>query len=211
MKFAIGTPPVDVTANFETGSAMTWIQCLPCNPCFGQKDAIFDPSKSTSIINVACDSNACGKAEITTCENATCTYMMHYGDGSTTKGSVHTENFAFPTTSGQIAILDGIVFGCGHQNAGIYIEEQQGFIGFSMSPRSFIGIMGYKQFSYCLPTYSFTDTGSYLFIGQEALLSGGATIIAEEDAPMYYVNLDDITVGNVRLHLEFGYFRRTPK
>ena len=56
----LGTPKRDLSLIFDTGSDLTWTQCEPCaRSCYKQKDAIFDPSKSSSYSNITCTSPAC--------------------------------------------------------------------------------------------------------------------------------------------------------
>ena len=54
-----GTPKVDLSLAFDTGSDLTWTQCEPCPNCYQQQETIFDPSKSTSYANVSCTAEEC--------------------------------------------------------------------------------------------------------------------------------------------------------
>ncbi|CAN1166774.1 Probable aspartic protease At2g35615 [Linum perenne] len=47
VNFSIGQPPVPQIAIMDTGSDVTWVKCLPCNPCKPIPGAtLFDPLKS---------------------------------------------------------------------------------------------------------------------------------------------------------------------
>ena len=63
----LGTPKNELSLVFDTGSDLTWTQCRPCAIfCYNQTEPIFDPSKSTSYINVLCSSPECSEVSSAT-------------------------------------------------------------------------------------------------------------------------------------------------
>ena len=81
-----GTPAQNYTLSIDTGSDVSWIQCLPCSGhCYKQHDPVFDPTKSTTYSAVPCGHPQCAAAG-GKCSNGTCVYKVEYGDGSSTDG-----------------------------------------------------------------------------------------------------------------------------
>ena len=63
----LGTPKNELSLVFDTGSDLTWTQCRPCAKfCYNQTEPIFDPSKSTSYVNVLCNSPECSEVSSAT-------------------------------------------------------------------------------------------------------------------------------------------------
>ena len=60
MQASIGSPG-SLNLNFiaDTGSDLTWMQCLPCQSCFPQPYPLYDPAHSSSFQNLSCYSNFC--------------------------------------------------------------------------------------------------------------------------------------------------------
>ncbi|KAK6137185.1 hypothetical protein DH2020_029072 [Rehmannia glutinosa] len=88
MKIRIGTPPVEILAIVDTGSDLTWTQCLPCPECYKQEAPLFDPKNSKTYTNVSCNSLECQLSDSLDCsENATsCKYDVLYQNYSFSRG-----------------------------------------------------------------------------------------------------------------------------
>ncbi|KAL0911309.1 hypothetical protein M5K25_019441 [Dendrobium thyrsiflorum] len=66
--FAIGTPPVSVTAILDTGSDLIWTKC--------ETGSSYNPSASSTYSALSCDSNFC-QGSLTSCSDGrTCRYGM---------------------------------------------------------------------------------------------------------------------------------------
>ncbi|GAV77592.1 Asp domain-containing protein, partial [Cephalotus follicularis] len=162
-----GTPKKDFSLELDTGSDLTWIQCLPCvRFCYRQLGPIFNPSKSSSYKNISCNSATCktivsGTGNEPGCLDSTCLYGIEYGDGSFTVGYLAKDTLAITFKYK----FPNIVFGCGQYNEGSF-GLAAGLLGLgrdkvsivSQTEKKFKGI-----FSYCLPSFS-SSTG-YLTFG----------------------------------------------
>ncbi|GLT56894.1 hypothetical protein SLA2020_299070 [Shorea laevis] len=101
VKVGLGTPRTDLSLMFDTGSDITWTQCQPCvSYCYKQKEPIFDPSKSTSYLNIPCASSICRSlpANSSGCSSSTCVYAVQYGDSSYTIGFFAKERLTLTST-----------------------------------------------------------------------------------------------------------------
>ncbi|XP_039158583.1 aspartic proteinase CDR1-like [Eucalyptus grandis] len=59
----------------------------------------------------------------------TCNYTSAYADSSLTKGVLATETLTFASTTGPPVTLPNIVFGCGHNNTGVFNDNEMGLAG----------------------------------------------------------------------------------
>ncbi|KAK7245136.1 hypothetical protein RIF29_39971 [Crotalaria pallida] len=137
MHLYVGTPPVESFTNADTGSDITWIQCMPCEECFPQLAPYFDPKKSSTNLIATCDSAVCGYYFPKRCSEANeCTYRVVYGDGSATSGTVMTDTISF-YKDGSLT-YSNFVMGCGHNNGGIFLPEEVGITGLGGGKSSLI-------------------------------------------------------------------------
>jgi hypothetical protein len=44
----LGSPGVTQTVLMDTGSDVSWVQCVPCSKCYPQADPLFDPRSSST-------------------------------------------------------------------------------------------------------------------------------------------------------------------
>ncbi|XP_013733667.3 aspartic proteinase CDR1-like [Brassica napus] len=191
MKLKIGTPPVEIDAEIDTGSEIIWTQCLPCLNCYNQRNIIFDPSKSSTY-----------KARTCNTRNPSCNYDLVYGDQSYTIGSLATETVTIQSTSGHSYVMPKTVIGCSHNSSG-FITTASGIVGLSWMSLSLISQMGKDMlgaFSYC-----FSPEGtSKISFGSNAIVSGDGTVSTPmftktEKPGFYYLNLDAVSVGETRV------------
>ncbi|OVA15057.1 Peptidase A1 [Macleaya cordata] len=209
VNFWAGTPPSEITAILDTGSKITWFQCLPCEKCFNQTKPIFDPSKSSSYRDLTCISGPCQQLSSTSCESGLCKYGATYGDGSFSDGSLAIETFTFNTADRRSTSLLGVVFGCGHKNGGrLYKNDLAGIVSMGQGPLSLINQLNQRRFSYCLVPRGATMV-SHLQIGITPLLAGKTTPFfqVEGSEHLYYLSLDDISLGSEPLHIPLKAFK----
>ncbi|MED6132249.1 hypothetical protein PIB30_017323 [Stylosanthes scabra] len=208
MEVSIGTPPVKIQGIADTGSDLTWTQCIPCaDDCYKQQNPLFDPTKSSTYSNISCTSPLCHKLDTGVCSfNNQCNYSYGYGGGQLTLGALAQETLTF----GQEATttLSGFIFGCGHNNTGTFNDHEMGIIGLGRGEVSLISQIGDsfggKRFSLCLPPFG-TDPSISSKIsfgsGSEVLGSGvvSTPLVTREDKGIYSVTLQGISVGNTFL------------
>ncbi|RWR95095.1 aspartyl protease family-like protein [Cinnamomum micranthum f. kanehirae] len=196
-----GTPKKDMTVAFDTGSDLTFIQCKPCAvKCYNQKEPIFDPSQSTSFVNISCYSVECTLLSTATgnpssCDySSTCEYSIGYADGSTSAGIFGKETLTLTSTD----VIQNFQFGCGQDNDGLF-GETAGLLGLGRGPISIVSqtVGDYCQvFSYCLPSSSSSE--GYLTFGTEAISPGVnfTSLVTNPNAPsFYFLELIGISVG----------------
>ncbi|XP_066372882.1 aspartyl protease family protein At5g10770-like [Miscanthus floridulus] len=214
----IGTPARNFTVLFDTGSDLTWVQCLPCpdSSCYHQEEPLFDPSKSSTYVNISCSAPEChiGGAQQTSCGGTSCQYSVKYGDQSVTRGSLAEETF---TLSPLAPPATGVVFGCSHEYISGFNDRDMGVAGLlglgrgdsSILSQARQGNSGGGVFSYCLPPRG-SSTG-YLTIGaaapQQSNLSFTPLITTISQLSFaYVVNLAGISVNGAAVPIPASAF-----
>ncbi|XP_054808333.1 aspartic proteinase CDR1-like [Prosopis cineraria] len=211
MNISIGTPPFEVLGIADTGSDLSWTQCLPCTECFKQNIPLFDPRKSSTYKKLTCRSSSCqalDRPPQCVGEQNICVYTYSYGDGSHTTGDLSSETFTLGIENK--VPLRNIVFGCGHVNAGTFDASQSGLIGLGGGRLSFVSQLDEsvgKKFSYCLvPSTSSTASNNVsgkISFGDDALVSGSGAVttplVTRDPSTFYYLTLEAISVGNKRI------------
>ncbi|WMV40420.1 hypothetical protein MTR67_033805 [Solanum verrucosum] len=212
MKLSIGTPPVEIVAIADTGSDLTWTQCMPCENCFQQSSPLFDSKKSSTYKTVGCNVEVCTSLEGSSCvKGNVCEYQMSYGDQSHTIGDLAFDKFTFPSTSGENVVIPNVAFGCGHDNGGTFNNYTSGIIGLGGGKVSMINQLDKEingKFSYCLIPIPFDSSinstiTSHINFGSSAIVSGpnvvSTPLIKKEPSTYYYLNLEGVSVGNKML------------
>ncbi|KAG6573507.1 Aspartic proteinase CDR1, partial [Cucurbita argyrosperma subsp. sororia] len=206
IKIAVGTPPTEVHAIFDTGSDLFWTQCLPCANCYRQTNPIYNPSKSSTFQTLSCESPQCHlTGSGAACSGTdTCKYNYGYGSGLT-QGELATEKMAVTSSFGAMTPFPGVVFGCGHNNTGTFNANEMGLIGFGRGAISFVSqigpSVGGRKFSLCLmPTNTDPTISSSISIGTGSQVEGPGVITAQlvqiSDPTYYSLTLTGISVEN---------------
>ncbi|MED6195975.1 hypothetical protein PIB30_042929, partial [Stylosanthes scabra] len=207
MRVSIGTPPVELLGIADTGSDLTWTQCLPCTDCYNQTLPLYNPRRSSSFKTISCNSDACLELPSTdkSCDQKNvCTYQYGYGDNSVTIGELATERFTLGNggRNASSAVLPNIAFGCSHSSRGTFDKSQNGLIGLGGGGLSLVSQLGgsARRFSYCLAPISANATTKISF-GSDALVSGSNVVrtplITDPSHPtFYFLSLQSLTVGN---------------
>uniref|UniRef100_A0ACD5VD92 Uncharacterized protein n=1 Tax=Avena sativa TaxID=4498 RepID=A0ACD5VD92_AVESA len=215
----VGTPPRRFQMIMDTGSDLNWLQCAPCLDCFDQRGPVFDPAASTSYRNVTCGDNRCGLVSPPTVAPRTCRrprgdpcpYYYWYGDQSNTTGDLALEAFTVNlTAAGASRRVDGVAFGCGHWNRGLF-HGAAGLLGLGRGPLSFASqlraVYGHA-FSYCLVDHG-SAVGSKIVFGDDNVLlahpqlnyTAFAPTAANSADTFYYVRLKGVLVGGEMLDI----------
>ncbi|KAL0922697.1 hypothetical protein M5K25_006706 [Dendrobium thyrsiflorum] len=203
----IGTPPKPYTVVTDTGSSLSWIQCLPCKfyclpcklYCHGQLDPIFNPAASSTYHTIPCSDAHCSTLLSATlnpsgCDRShTCIYNATYGDRSFSIGYLSQDTLSL---SRSIASIPNFIFGCGQDNKGLY-GESTGIIGLNKNSISFFSQLSPKfgsSFSYCL---SSTSATGYLSFGGYNPGKFVFTPMSKSSANegFYYLKLSSIAVA----------------
>ncbi|XP_010532369.1 PREDICTED: aspartic proteinase CDR1-like [Tarenaya hassleriana] len=204
MKIKIGTPPLEFMGLADTGSDLTWTQCLPCpNNCIPQDSPMFNPLSSSTYQDLTCSASQCRTINRDThCDgkNSVCPYRLVYGKGFSF-GSVGFDTVTLGLTSGSQFSLIGTLFGCGRNNSG-FSHGVTGVIGLGWGPFSLVSQMGDRiqgLFSYC-----FGAKTSKINFGANAIVSGGGTVSTlllrkMSNPSFYYLNLEAVSVDDARV------------
>ncbi|XP_027082239.1 aspartic proteinase CDR1-like [Coffea arabica] len=208
MKVSIGTPPVDVLAIADTGSDLTWTQCKPCSQCYKQDAPFFDPHRTSTYREISCESASCAAVGTSSCDDGNnCEYRLSYGDNSYSIGSLGAETFTFKSSSGKNISIQGVVFGCGHQNDGTFNETASGIVGLGGGAVSIVTQLSKSiggRFSYCLtPLVSESNVSSKIKFGNNAVVLGSNVVstplIKKNPDTFYFINLEGISVADKQI------------
>ncbi|RWR95096.1 aspartyl protease family-like protein [Cinnamomum micranthum f. kanehirae] len=178
-----GTPKKDMTVAFDTASDLTWIQCKPCAvKCYNQKEPIFDPSQSTSFVNISCNSAECIQLHSvsgnpSSCDSSTCQYSIGYGDGSKSAGIFGQETLTLTSTE----VIKNFRFGCGQDNDGLF-GQTTGLLGLGRDSVSIVSQTVGNYGKSLIPELKFTslvanpNAPSFYFLEMIGISVGGSDI-----------------------------------
>ncbi|KDP33481.1 hypothetical protein JCGZ_07052 [Jatropha curcas] len=178
-----GTPKIDFTLIFDTGSDKTWINCN------NNQVPFFDPSSSSTSSNVSCNP---------------CNYRADYADGTYSTG--YYANDTLTITSNP---YPNFVFGCAQEIKGNF-GGANGLLGVGPGQFSLMAQTDTSYFSlfcYCLPATE-SSTG-YIVFGVQAyetcqpdenkMIPIGPAPTDKSTLTSYSVKLTAITIGQQRL------------
>ncbi|MBA0624819.1 hypothetical protein Godav_010106 [Gossypium davidsonii] len=176
-KLSFGTPPVEYFAIVDTGSDLTWIQCVPCTKCYNsQGSSLFDPQASSTYKAFSCDSQTCRAFGGEQClKTNDCQYHVTYGDMSSTIGILSSDTLSFDSING----------------------------GGPFSLVSQIGPQIDHRFSYCFVPRFAKSSGKLIF-GQESIISHPKAIstplVSKYPQTFYYLTLNGVSIGDKTAH-----------
>ncbi|CAI9103318.1 OLC1v1001781C1 [Oldenlandia corymbosa var. corymbosa] len=211
MKISYGTPSFETLALIDTGSFLSWTQCLPCIHCFTETVPLFDPKNSSTFEFIPCGSKECLETEQFTCDPKSksnrCSYGILYGGGTIARGDVAVDTITLRSGSDQKNVsIPNFVFGCGNNNTGDFSAIGSGILGFGFGDQSFVSqlytsIQG--KFSYCLgvSTPEVSELGK-LKLGPNDVFSSGAGVVSTTLLNLknfYTVTLEGISVEGTSL------------
>ncbi|PKU59277.1 Aspartic proteinase nepenthesin-1 [Dendrobium catenatum] len=191
IKIGLGTPTKDFTVMFDTGSDLTWTQCIPCINCYNKKNPFYDPTQSSTFTTIECISDYCTQLPLFRCSSTfTCIYEVRYADHNITKGSLINDTLKFSNDN-----IPNFHFGCGDNNTRFH-GQMDGFLGLGRGALSIISQasnMYNNIFSYCLP--SRIDKVGYLELGSPALGVKYTPMLTNPKMPsFYFLNLTAIFI-----------------
>ncbi|GFP81588.1 protein aspartic protease in guard cell 2 [Phtheirospermum japonicum] len=213
----LGTPKRRLSLVFDTGSDITWTQCLPCAHCYKQNDSIFNPSASSTYSKISCKSKQCNYTFGTSCyRDDTCFYDIYYNDGSESFGFLSRDKLTITPTD----VFPDFLFGCSRTSTGMF-GKVDGLLGLSKSPISFVyqtAKMYGLHFSYCLPS-DISSTGFLAFGKNRKTSNKDDTVIftplvagiSPDILPIYYfIEIIAISIGGTRLPISGSVFKTAP-
>ncbi|KAG6551362.1 hypothetical protein Mapa_007008 [Marchantia paleacea] len=227
MTISLGTPAQNFVAIADTGSDLTWLQCLPCAHCYPQADPLYDPSLSSSHASLTCADSACQRFTSqyppdwhSNCPQqsssaSTCNFFYAYGDGSNTTGELVVDVIHLQSTDGRASDVQNFAFGCSHStfsDSGILSGTVDGLVGLGQGDISFPSQLGASFgniFSYCLVTpRGVTTQTSLLLFGNAALsnVTGIQYTPTLYNSSLYFVGLEGISVGGQLLGIPSSLF-----
>lgn len=206
MEISFGTPPFKTFAIADSGSDLAWTQCKPCTHCFKEKFPIFNPKNSSSYKSLPCTSKTCHAFNGFCNKNGLCEYDQLYGDMSRSYGDLASETITFGS-KGKRASFSNFVFGCGHNNSGVFPQKSSGIVGLGFGEQSIVSQLNSSingKFSYCLGLFTEESKSGKLSFGKKALVLGHGVVTT----PLildnyYYLILQGISVGNKRLNYSY--------
>lgn len=110
-KIGIGTPPNNYYVQVDTGSDLTWVNCISCERCprRGYRDlelTLYNPRDSLTGKLIVCGQSFCKdfhQGSVLGCSgNGTCHYTQLYGDGSYSKGFFVEDVVQYDMVSGVV-------------------------------------------------------------------------------------------------------------
>ncbi|KAF7848804.1 hypothetical protein BT93_L1550 [Corymbia citriodora subsp. variegata] len=174
----IGSPPLNLTLIFDTGSDLTWTQCEPCSFCYPQSDPIFDPSHSSSYAATPCTSPMCTASDTLTLTSTDVIRNFQFGCGKTNYGQY-----------GEVAGLLGLA------------RDSLSIVGQTTNQYG-------QYFSYCLPSSSSSTGYLTFGKTSESPKSLTFTPMANIPGSSYFygINIVGIAVGGTTLPIPSPVF-----
>lgn len=211
MPIHIGSCLVKRYASIDTGSDLVWINCKPCNSCPEKENPPFDETTSLTYQRFPCLSLVCTKEEDFSCsDNRFCNFRRTYQDDTEVKGELGIDIVLIPLANEpKFANLSFFAFGCAHYSNGSYNRQtEDGLLGLGRGTLSFINQLKAERFSHCFPPLYRNDGRGEMKFGSNAELIGGRTPMLDVPGRQfnYFVKLQGISVGDVRLDLPDRYF-----
>ncbi|XP_026384480.1 aspartic proteinase CDR1-like [Papaver somniferum] len=211
----------------DTGSDDTWLQCEGATKTFFQDKPLYPWNSSSTYRPVRCDTHPYCNGDRCNSDGQ-CIYEVRYASGSVSSGILAVENFTLGSNTGGLENID-LQMGCGfkQENFENYIGKNHlygkrdviaGILGLGPGEMSFLnqlGAAGEGKFSYCFEAFKYHIEGSdtYLRFGADATIGSASQkvrttpiVVPPFRAYAYYLNLEDISVGNKRINFPSGTF-----
>ncbi|CAL4987996.1 unnamed protein product [Urochloa decumbens] len=203
-------------AILDTGSNVIMTQCAPCGTeCgFGPSAPLYDPSASTTVAELPCNSSLRAGICVTTADygappGCPCSHKQSYGEGWVIY-TLAMETLTFGSTA-----VPGMAFSCINSSCGDW-GGAAGKVGLGRGNLSLVKQLLAGRFSYCLTPYHDGNGTSTLLIGPAATLDGTTGAISSTPfvagpsegtkSTLYYLNLTGISIGSTLLPIPADAF-----
>ncbi|MCO5562786.1 hypothetical protein L7F22_016418 [Adiantum nelumboides] len=195
--------------SMDTGSALTWMQCQPCDECFEQLDMpVFDPAVDTETLKeISVDDPVCRSIGGRQADDGPgCRFTQPYSDSSSTNGKLVTDLLSLPSGHGIT-----VYFGCSHRSHGTF-RQMAGILGLNRNFISFTGQMRRRglptMFSYCLPRMYSDESTTLTFGGPIPPRTTFTPLLHNRVRGVYqfYVQITGISVNGEQISVPAGIF-----
>ncbi|OIV95433.1 hypothetical protein TanjilG_06895 [Lupinus angustifolius] len=131
-------------------------------------------------------------------------------NSSITQGALASETITFKSSTGEPIQVNDIIFGCGHNNTGVFNDHEMGIIGLGRGPTSLISqissTFGGNKFSQCLvPFHTDISISSKMSFGQGSEVLGDGVVstplVNKDGGPLYFVTLLGVSVEDTRFEI----------
>ncbi|PAN13030.1 hypothetical protein PAHAL_2G308800 [Panicum hallii] len=194
MTVGLGTPARNLSVEIDTGSDLSWVQCEPCARCYGQQDPLFDPARSSTYSAVPCGAPECRELDPQSCAaDRECRYEVIYDDYSHADGTVSRDALTLAASR----TLPSFVFGCGHDDAGLF-GKVDGLFGLGRGKMSLPSQAATKYgagFSYCLPSSPSAEGYLAFGVGAAPANTQFTEMARGPETWSYYLNLVGVKVA----------------
>ncbi|XP_026420254.1 aspartic proteinase CDR1-like [Papaver somniferum] len=212
----------------DSGSDQSWLQCEGATKAFNQNNPLYPWRSSTTYRPVPCNTHPFCRGDKCN-DDGQCTYLTRYASGSITSGIVAEEKFTLGSDTSGIQSIE-LHIGCGFRQENFenvmgnnHLHGKPdliaGILGLGLGQWSFLnqlGAIGQGKFSHCLQTFDWNIEGpsTYLRFGADAIIGGVGQrvhktpiVVPWFQTPLYYLNLEDISVGTKRVRFPRGTFK----
>ncbi|EFJ04945.1 hypothetical protein SELMODRAFT_431957 [Selaginella moellendorffii] len=196
----LGSPGQEAILIVDTGSELTWLQCLPCKVCAPSVDTIYDAARSASYRPVTCNnSQLCSNSSQGTyaycARGSQCQFAAFYGDGSFSYGSLSTDTLIMETVvGGKPVTVQDFAFGCAQGDLELVPTGASGILGLNAGKMALPMQLGQRfgwKFSHCFP-----DRSSHLN-------STGVVFFGNAELPHEQVQYTSVALTNSELQRKF--------
>ncbi|KAI3931727.1 hypothetical protein MKW92_049437 [Papaver armeniacum] len=222
-KLGIGTPSQDYFLLVDTGSDVSWVNCINCNPCANQTEIdglklkLYDPQRSSTSTKVSCGDPFCSymnNGPACSSDGGSCEYHLEYADASESAGYLVTDTILFDQVAGnhQTTFASSpITFGCGVQQSGNLVSPKgalDGIVGFGAATTSILSQLAStgkvrKKFAHCLDG----KRGGGIFVIGEVMQPKLRTTPLVAHQTHYNVIMESVQVGEAVLNVSELVFR----
>lgn len=218
----IGSRPIPYRTYLalDTGSDLVWVQCQGCTNCFHIKNGPFNQTASTSYRKMTIYNHFCTPR--VPVNGTDCRFNIMYGTGHVV-GVRSLDSLQFHASDRPYVTIKDMVFGCadrvtnltfGGHNDGMNNSISGIFglaLGYQKYGNTFMDLSRHltkMKFSYCLPPWNAPKSKAIpLSFGDDVPRLPPGTQTTPMKNNMYYLNVNDLSIGGHRLHLDPSIFR----
>ncbi|KAK9109102.1 hypothetical protein Sjap_017162 [Stephania japonica] len=195
-----GTPGQLMFMVMDTSNDNAWIPCTGCVGC--SSASLFTPNTSTTYGSMDCGEAQCTQVRGFACPDSgssPCLFNHTYGGDSSFTATLSHDSLTLAND-----VIPNYAFGCVNSVSGNSVPPQ-GLLGLGRGPMSLLSQSGSLYsgvFSYCLPSFkSYYFSGSLKLgpVGQPKNIKTTPLLHNPHRPSLYYVNLEGISVGKVRI------------